>query len=88
MIDFDCEFVIIREETEIIEGEVVEILIENPVSVSGQRTGKLTLKTTEMETVYELGLKMIDSCVKEKVGDVLITILRLSKLFFNYLKIM
>jgi TIP49 P-loop domain len=34
--------------------------------------GKLTLKTTEMETVYDLGTKMIDSLAKEKVtaGDV------------------
>ena len=29
--------------------------------------GKLTLKTTEMETVYDLGNKMIDSLSKEKV---------------------
>ena len=29
--------------------------------------GKLTLKTTEMETVYDLGTKMIDSLTKEKV---------------------
>lgn len=34
--------------------------------------GKLTLKTTEMETIYDLGVKMIDSMQKEKVqaGDV------------------
>ncbi|CAN1342970.1 RuvB-like 2 [Linum perenne] len=51
----------IKEETEIIEGEVVEV-----------QTGKLTLKTTEMETVYELGAKMIEALGKEKVqsGDV------------------
>jgi len=62
----------IKEETEIIEGEVVEILIETPASTTGNRTGKLTLKTTEMETIYELGVKMIDNCVKEKIqaGDV------------------
>lgn len=29
--------------------------------------GKLTLKTTEMETIYDLGTKMIDSVAKEKV---------------------
>jgi RuvB-like protein 2 len=36
-------------------------------------TGKLTLKTTEMETVYDLGAKMIESLTKEKVseGDVI-----------------
>jgi len=59
--------IVYREETEIIEGEVVEILIETPASAVGQRTGKLTLKTTEMETIYELGQKMIDNCMKEKV---------------------
>jgi len=32
----------------------------------------LTLKTTEMETIYDLGVKMIESMQKEKVqaGDV------------------
>lgn len=44
----------IREEAEIIEGEVVEIEIDKSVS-SGSKTGKITLKTTEMETVYDLG---------------------------------
>lgn len=29
--------------------------------------GKLTLKTTEMETIYDLGNKMIESLSKEKV---------------------
>ena len=35
--------------------------------------GKLTMKTTEMETIYDLGTKMIDSLTKEKVqaGDVI-----------------
>jgi RuvB-like protein 2 len=34
--------------------------------------GKLTLKTTEMETIYDLGAKMIESLTKQKVqaGDV------------------
>lgn len=67
----------IREETEIIEGEVVEIQIDKPLtrtSATGMaKSGKLTLKTTEMETVYDLGTKMIDSLQKEKVtsGDVI-----------------
>jgi RuvB-like protein 2 len=65
----------IKEETEIIEGEVVEIEIDRPAagaSAAG-KTGKLTLKTTEMETVYDLGQKMIESLTKEKVqsGDVI-----------------
>jgi DNA helicase TIP49 (TBP-interacting protein) len=31
-------------------------------------TGKLTLKTTEMETVYDLGQKMIEALNKEKIA--------------------
>ena len=50
----------IREEAEIIEGEVVEIEIDKSVQ-SGAKTGKITLKTTEMETIYDLGQKMIES---------------------------
>lgn len=64
----------ITEETEIIEGEVVEIQIDRPASgVSGSKIGKITMKTTEMETIYELGRKMIESLMKEKVsaGDVI-----------------
>lgn len=35
--------------------------------------GKLTMKTTEMETIYDLGAKMIEALTKEKVqaGDVI-----------------
>lgn len=79
----------IKEETEIIEGEVVEIQIDR--SLTGVRvliefevlfdvdfkkqatkTGKLTIKTTDMETIYDLGNKMIDALSKEKIlaGDV------------------
>ena len=63
----------IREEAEIIEGEVVELQIERPVAGKGLKVGKITLKTTDMETVYELGQKMIDGLAKEKVssGDVI-----------------
>jgi RuvB-like protein 2 len=67
----------IREETEMIEGEVVEIQIDKPLTTAASaglsKTGKLTLKTTDMETVYDLGTKMIDSLSKEKVssGDVI-----------------
>jgi hypothetical protein len=32
-----------------------------------EKVGKLTLKTTEMETVYDLGAKMIDALTREKV---------------------
>jgi RuvB-like protein 2 len=73
----------IKEEAEIIEGEVVEISIDRPLSGAGAaassgatapgKTGRLTLKTTDMETVYELGGKMIEALGKEKVqsGDVI-----------------
>ncbi|GHP11442.1 RuvB-like protein [Pycnococcus provasolii] len=70
----------IKEETEIIEGEVVEVEIDRPgggsgasTSGSAAKTGKITLKTTEMETVYDLGAKMIESLEKERVqsGDVI-----------------
>jgi RuvB-like protein 2 len=62
----------IMEETEIIEGEVVEIQIDEPTA-KGEKTGRITLCTTEMETVYDLGAKMIDALQKEKVsaGDVI-----------------
>lgn len=64
----------IKEEAEVIQGEVVEIQIDRPaVAGAASKTGKLTLKTTEMETVYDLGAKMIEALAKEKVqsGDVI-----------------
>lgn len=64
----------IKEETEIIEGEVVEIQIDRPIgNNAGPKAGKLTLKTSEMETIYDLGQKMIDALSKEKIqaGDVI-----------------
>jgi DNA helicase TIP49 (TBP-interacting protein) len=66
----------IKEETEIIEGEVVEIEIDKPVGALASaraKTGKLTMKTSDMETVYDLGTKMIDAISKAKVnaGDVI-----------------
>lgn len=78
----------IKEESEIIEGEVVEIQIDRSLNgvCSGRlgvrvlikrqatKTGKITVKTTDMETVYDLGNKMIDALTKEKViaGDVIV----------------
>ncbi|CDF39850.1 ruvB-like 2 protein [Chondrus crispus] len=65
----------IKEETEHIEGEVVEIQIDMPLPRSSAermtKSGKLTLKTTEMERVYDLGTKMIDSLRKETVTSLL-----------------
>lgn len=66
----------IKEETEMIEGEVVEITVDrpstNPAEVN-QRTGQLILKTTDMESTFDLGQKMIESLQKEKVqvGDII-----------------
>lgn len=62
----------IREEAELIEGEVVEIQIDRSLT-GATKTGKIIIKTTDMETVYELGNKMIDALQKEKVaaGDVI-----------------
>lgn len=62
----------ITEESEVIEGEVVEIQIDRSVT-GGNKQGKLTIKTTDMETIYDMGTKMIDSMTKEKVmaGDVI-----------------
>jgi RuvB-like protein 2 len=57
----------IKEETEIIEGEVVEVQIDRSASGQGAKTGKLTMKTTDMETIYDLGAKMIEALNKEKV---------------------
>jgi RuvB-like protein 2 len=74
----------ITEETEIIVGEVVEIQMDtlvpssenaNSSASAGRRThaGRLTLCTTDMETVYDLGTKMIDLLRAQKVtaGDVI-----------------
>lgn len=62
----------IKEEAETIEGEVVEIQIDRSLT-GATKTGKIIIKTTDMETVYELGNKMIDALQKEKViaGDVI-----------------
>jgi RuvB-like protein 2 len=80
--------VCIQEETEIICGEVVEIQIDtsfvnatssntgkgNTATGGGmKKTGRITLCTTDMETIYDLGTKMIASLQQEKVqaGDVI-----------------
>ncbi|KAH0566021.1 RuvB-like protein 2 [Trichoglossum hirsutum] len=41
--------------------------------LQGNKQGKLTIKTTDMETIYDMGTKMIDSMSKERVmaGDVI-----------------
>lgn len=63
----------ISETVEVIEGEVVEIIFERSSSEDIDVKGKLTLKTTDMETVYELGPRMIDSLGRERItsGDII-----------------
>ena len=64
----------IVEEMEIIEGEVVAIQVDTLLDkTKREKSGRLTLCTTEMETVYDLGTKMMDMLTKEKVtaGDVI-----------------
>lgn len=41
----------IKEDAEIIEGEVVDIQIDRPAQGGGQKSGKLTMKTTDMEAM-------------------------------------
>lgn len=62
----------LTEESEVVQGEVVEIHIDRSLT-GATKTGRLTIKTTDMETVYDLGGKMIDSLHKQKVtaGDVI-----------------
>ncbi|MES1912791.1 MAG: RuvB-like 2 [Cercozoa sp. M6MM] len=62
----------IREETDIIEGEVVSLDIETPADGAGASVGKVVLKTTDMDSTYEMGDKMIQAMQAEKVeaGDV------------------
>mmetsp|Transcript_28591 Transcript_28591/g.32702 ORF Transcript_28591/g.32702 Transcript_28591/m.32702 type:complete len:474 (-) Transcript_28591:124-1545(-) len=60
----------ISEEVEVICGEVVEIQVDTLVD---KKTGRLTMCTTEMETIYDLGQKMIAqlSSLQISAGDVI-----------------
>lgn len=63
----------IKEEVEIVEGEVVEVQIDRPMSTTGAKRGKMTLKTSAMEAAIDIGQKMIDNVMREKIqaGDVI-----------------
>uniref|UniRef100_A0A915MAB6 RuvB-like helicase n=1 Tax=Meloidogyne javanica TaxID=6303 RepID=A0A915MAB6_MELJA len=63
----------IKEETEVLKGEVVQVEIDRPATGVGPKVGKLTLKTTDMEAIYDIGNKMTESLIKERVtsGDVI-----------------
>jgi len=68
----------IVEEQDVMEGEVVEVQIDTTLggsSTGGKpgKTGRITLCTTDMETIYDLGQKMIDRLTQERItaGDVI-----------------
>ena len=65
--------VTMTETIELIEGEVVNIKIERPVTGGGSTIGSITLRTMYMESVFDLGKKTIESLSKQKivVGDVI-----------------
>jgi RuvB-like protein 2 len=57
----------------VLEGEVVQIEIDKPATTGGARAaGKLTIKTTDMETIYDLGARMVGQISRDKItaGDV------------------
>lgn len=63
----------IKEESEVLQGEVVQVEIDRPITGVGPKVGKITLKTTDMEAIYDIGSKMAESVIKEKLtpGDVI-----------------
>ncbi|KAK1442328.1 RuvB-like protein [Babesia gibsoni] len=72
----------VTEEVEVIEGEVTEIEVDrfsnrhvDPASFSSAPTtvGKMTIKTTDMETLYDVGHKLIETLRKENItaGDII-----------------
>ncbi|GCA62986.1 RuvB-like protein, partial [Kipferlia bialata] len=68
-----CIGVRIREETELLEGEVVDIRVEETTSGSGEKTGFIVIRTLDMESRFDLGARMVESLDKEGVtsGDVI-----------------
>ncbi|KAK2196188.1 bifunctional P-loop containing nucleoside triphosphate hydrolase/RuvB-like helicase 2/RuvB-like/TIP49 [Babesia duncani] len=68
----------VQDEVEIIEGEVTEIEVDtfsNRAAIQpGQGSiGKMTMKTTDMETLYDIGHKLVDALRKENItaGDII-----------------
>uniref|UniRef100_A0A1I8BNB9 RuvB-like helicase n=1 Tax=Meloidogyne hapla TaxID=6305 RepID=A0A1I8BNB9_MELHA len=57
----------------VLKGEVVQVEIDRPATGVGPKVGKLTLKTTDMEAIYDIGNKMTESLIKERItsGDVI-----------------
>uniref|UniRef100_A0A7E4V1Y4 RuvB-like helicase n=1 Tax=Panagrellus redivivus TaxID=6233 RepID=A0A7E4V1Y4_PANRE len=65
--------VTIAEKKTVISGEVVSVETERPQNGIGKRTGKITLKTTDMEAVFDIGSKMIETVIRDRIsaGDVI-----------------
>ncbi|XP_955129.1 DNA helicase (ruvB-like protein), putative [Theileria annulata] len=70
----------VREECEVIEGEVTEIEVDKFTNAAPttwgtprDKVGKMTMKTTDMETLYDIGGKLIDALKRENVsvGDII-----------------
>lgn len=65
----------IEEESDVIEGEVVELELSRSDTTGQQirQQGRMTIATTDMETLYTLGAKMIEQLEKKRVtaGDVI-----------------
>ncbi|KAH0574120.1 TBP-interacting protein TIP49 [Spironucleus salmonicida] len=63
----------IPEETDLIEGEVAMIRIDESANGNGEKVGKVILKTSDMESSFDIGPKMIEMLNKEsvRVGDVI-----------------
>lgn len=63
----------IKEETDLIEGEVVELQIERLTDGKNKNTGKIIMKTTDMETIYEIGNKLIEQLTIQNIvsGDII-----------------
>lgn len=61
--------------------------MERPATGVGTKIGKLTLKTTDMETIYDLGHKMIEALMKERVMKVIFFLLleRVRIVYFHLL---
>lgn len=66
----------IKEKTEIIEGEVVDIQINRAIAgtnKSANKIGTICLKTLDMEAAYDIGEKLAEFLQKEKItpGDII-----------------
>jgi RuvB-like protein 2 len=63
----------IHEVSEVCEGEIVSIEIHAPSAEKAVRTGTMTLKTTDMESIFDLGPRLIDQITRLQLqeGDII-----------------